>query len=192
MDAGCSITFPGAGYSQIPGVRQVVNIANPGAGNNWSFTIPGGYYGRLIAGQATFTTSAVVANRVTGIQINDGNVNLWSVLEPNAITANSTVFMSYTGQPITAQVAGVPAFVAIGIPVAWLEQGYILRSLSQNIDPGDTYTAINLWFEFFDYGYYGQPERVHTPTRDEHERFIEHERRTYGQLPEHAPTGPRG
>ena len=192
MSGPYTATFPGGGYDHIPGVRNVINVTNPGAGNEWSILLGQGYYWRLLCGQATLTTSAVVANRFPGIQLFDSNVNLFTLEVQAAVVASTTVTVTYVGGVVaTPTVVNTPDFL-IGGPAMWIEPGYTLRSVTPGKDPGDAYTAINLWFEQLDPGPMGEPMRVHHRTWEQEHDYLEKLGQAVGQIDEHAPTGQRG
>src|SRR5215471_958286 len=148
-------TFPGGAADSITGERRIINVAAPGAGNEWSLTFGAGFFWRLLCGQSTFTASAAVANRFPGIQISDGNVNLATIDTQAAIVATTVATVTYVPTYATIETAASAPNVVVGVPPIWFEAGFIIRSSTVGRDVGDTYTLINLWFEALDYGAYG-------------------------------------
>jgi hypothetical protein len=192
MRARWTSSFPGGGYAHVPGIRNVLPVTTPVAGSEWTFTLPGGYYWRLLTGQATLITSGTVANRFPGIQLNDSNVNLFTLEAQAAVVAGSAVTVTYVGGALVApSVVNTPDLL-IGAPAGWLEQGYIIRSITPGLQAGDAYAAINLWWECLDFGVYGEPERIHHRTFAELESTVEPGGATIGTVREHYPAGERG
>jgi hypothetical protein len=125
-----------------------VSVANPAAGADWTYTLPTGYYYRLLAGSMTFTTSATVANRLVMPEIRDaGGAVLWRGMSQGAIAASSSGRHSWTqvGVPHAIQATGSAQTVAL--PDFWIPGGYVLRPLTLAIDAADQYSTIELLFE---------------------------------------------
>lgn len=123
---------------------KTIPVANPGAGNEISVPMSG--IGSWIVQSIAFlfTSSAVVANREVTLVVDDGTTVFARYGAP-AVQAASLAnnYSGFTGSP-GAGASGnyVPLpFQDGGI---YLEPGYRLRTITQNLDAGDAYTAIGL------------------------------------------------
>jgi hypothetical protein len=166
-------TFPSLGFSTAVGIQNVQKVTTPAAGAEWTFTLPGGYYYRVLSGTATFTTSAAVANRSCGVQVTDGANVIWAAANSTAIAASLTSRPAYTYASITNNVGGAKGALNVMVPAYWLPPGYVISSQTTNMDVADTYTAVVLFLEQFDFGRYGQPMVAHPPTIDEFEAITQ-------------------
>lgn len=123
-------------------IPRVIPVANPGAGNDWIVPVPGGVMWLLETVTFRFLASAVVANRLPTLQVTDADgLNIGRTQVHSAITAGTLIqvtFSPYVASPFSAA-AGVSQDP---IPTRKLYGGWILRSLTTNVDVGDTYTQI--------------------------------------------------
>lgn len=55
------------------GWQELIRIPNPAAGAQWTHTVDGRYYERLVSVRYQFVTSAVVANRNLSVLLKDNN-----------------------------------------------------------------------------------------------------------------------
>lgn len=161
-------TIPTGSYGQVVGILQTLKVTTPAAGAEWTFTLPGGYYYRLLGGSALFTTSAAVANRTVGIQMTDGVNLLASGIVAVAFTASLAVQVTYAPSGAGGGILGTKPAVNIGPPNLWLQGNWVVQSITSNIDVADAYTKVLLLFECLDFGGLGIPELAHEPTVAEH------------------------
>lgn len=144
------------------GVPDRIAIPAPVAGANWSFTNDHGELIIVRSASFVFTTSAVVANRVVGLTLSNGEV-IWLRTSTGLAQAASLV-IGYCAFGSGSSAAISPA----GVSIPWrddgvlIRQGHVLASVTAAIDPGDTYTAIILDVVRLspDYPYGGAPYRV--------------------------------
>jgi hypothetical protein len=131
----------------LEGVRRVVMVANPGAGADWSVTVPGGHQWRLIGGAGVFTTSAVVANRFSALQVSDSDGVFYfngSTSAQAASLAITTVYVPSTAL-FPASLFGPRNLVPFS--PTWLRPGDILAASTFAIDVGDQWTSVRLRVE---------------------------------------------
>jgi hypothetical protein len=167
-------TFPSSStIAELVGVQDVVKVPNPAAGADWIYTVPSGYFRRLISGTAILTTSSNAANRLLGFEITDGTNNLAQGWNGTALTASLTIQVGYfVGTGGGVSIAGSVSSVG-GIPNVWLPPGYTLESDTVALNVTDQYSAIFLWFECLDFGAYGQRQLMHERTANEIAQTVE-------------------
>lgn len=186
-------TYPSSGtIAELVGIQNIVKVTTPAAGADWTYTLPAGYFYRIVGGSALFTTSAVVANRFAALQVTDGVNVLYTVPNPNAIVTTLAVALTYSQAGVTAYVAGTKPNGNVPAPSVWLPPGYIVSSYTSNIDVSDTYTKVVLWLEQLDFGQYGQRMLVHNRTINQLEATQEVNGGTAGQVVDNPTQGPLG
>lgn len=101
--------------------------------------------------RATFTTSAVVANRLLFAQLVDpSGISVYETGSTTAVTAGQTIdVVLSTAVAAAAQMQG-PANAAVGLPLPsfWLPPSWTIRVGAIAQDAGDTFTAISFVGEF--------------------------------------------
>lgn len=157
-------TVPTSQIGQLIGTQKIVNVPQPATATDWTYTLPGGYFYRLLAGTFVFTASAVASNRISMTQVTDG-VNVLFRTGNNAAQVASTtnywtIAVGVSGS-IAVQNAG--STVSPFAPV-WMHPSYVIQSFSTNLQAGDQFSQIVLWLEQLDYGAYGMPEMLHPLT----------------------------
>lgn len=130
------------------GSQVVKTVANPGAGNQWTATVPAGKRWKVISAVATLTTSAVVANRIPGIVLTVGGVPVFANQWGGAGVTASLVRTILSQQGTTLGSSAGP-FNSTVIPITldytgWLNAGDTIASTTVAMDAGDTYTNISL------------------------------------------------
>lgn len=139
--------FLSAGYSRLPGFRQVEYPAAPLAATAFVRAVDGIGLRRLLSLIATFTTSASVANRflVLNVLDNDNNI-LYQSAFLVAVTASLTVTVSaYSG--VTPQTTLVNNTALLNVPPFFLSLGEKLQLNALGTQAGDAITAIRLIWE---------------------------------------------
>jgi hypothetical protein len=125
-------------------------VANPGAGAEWSFTVPGSIRQKVRGAHFTFTTSAVVATRDVTVVVDDGANVLGRF--PASITQIASLANEYTVSaapysPATLATVGMIPFP----PDMVMLQGWRIRTQTGALDVGDAYTNIRInleqWFD---------------------------------------------
>lgn len=126
------------------GWQEPVYLADPAAGAEWSYTVDGRYFERVLAVRWVFTTSAVVANRVTRVRVDSADlVAVASVPGSGTVVASSVLR--------THLVVGAPAFASAAagfaygfLPDLLLPAGWQLHSVTAGLDAGDQYSNVRL------------------------------------------------
>jgi hypothetical protein len=124
-------------------VQEVV-VANPGAGVEISQAVPAGVVWELLSAAYRFTSSAVVANRRSGLRVRDPNGKLVGQVDSAAVQAASVavdyVYQQELGPPANVQVQAQQLPLQ-GVP---LPSGFVLSTITTLIDVGDAYSNIVL------------------------------------------------
>lgn len=131
-----------------------MNVANPGAGAEFTQAVPAGKRWLLLYGSWAFATDATAANRVSGVRIRDATPReLWRVKSNfNQPASQSTVYAigpaGFDGPTLPAGAGGAQLLVC---PVrCFLGAGFIVDSVTNAIAAGDQYSAITLLVEEWD------------------------------------------
>ena len=122
-------------------------IANPAAGKDWSYQLPGGYAYRIGLGFATLTCSAQVAKREPGFQVLDGDGLVRYRTSGRARgEAAAVIFVGYSSDG--PQAGGGEGFgIGVGIPSLILPAGWEVGSWTGAIQTEDQYSTVRLWIE---------------------------------------------
>lgn len=143
---GASLLSPldGAGF------MRVVTGTDPAAGAEISETVPAGVRWRLIGFRVVFVTSAVVANRIVSLTIDDG-ATVGSAALATINQAASLTFTYFAGD-YGVNLGASQAFVSLLLPgTIPLVAGYRIRSVTANLDGADNFGApqylVEEWFD---------------------------------------------
>lgn len=121
---------------------KVVNVAAPVAGAEFALTARGGEWWRVISVTWTFTTDANVANRAVALVAGDGTDTFWRVGTAAVQAAGQTgQYCAYAGAASSQTTGGVSAY-PLPFGGLWLQSGWSLRSLTDQVQVGDAYTSI--------------------------------------------------
>ena len=134
---------------RIAGSLLSVQIANPAAGAEWTFTVPAGFVYELISVHWVLATSAVVLNRVSGVVVKDTGANVLGVWR-GGVTQPASQTQNYSLGPFDGQSDPNGNFGAIVVPAPRnirLPAGFQMISNSHGLDVGDQYSAIFAAFE---------------------------------------------
>ena len=139
--------FLSAGYSRLPGFRQLEYPVAPLAGAAFVRAVDGIGLRRLLSLVATFTTSVTVANRFLQLNVTDNDNNvIYSSPFLVAITASLVITVTaYSG--FTPPTTLVNNFALHNPPPFFLSLGEKLQLTAANLQAGDTITAIRLIWE---------------------------------------------
>jgi hypothetical protein len=134
-----------------PGRVLCRSIANPAAGAEFIWTTPPNIRTRLIGVFATFVTSAVVANRLPTLSIDNG-ANVMYIAPAPAVQVASTGIRYSWGSGVSS-VAPVGGNATISLPaLMFVPVGGHVRSATNQIDPGDQWSTISFsteeWIDF--------------------------------------------
>lgn len=127
------------------GVKQIVPVANPGAGNEFTVTVPGGEQWFIYAGRLTFTASAAVANRTVTLAIEIDGFRSYQVADPTAVVANGQVFYNVIGSDSPVQAGNVATVGWLQTPSIPLSQGAVIHTVTLNLDVADQWQNCRLY-----------------------------------------------
>lgn len=131
------------------GWQEPVYLPNPAAGAEWSYTVDGRYYERLISVRFTFTASAAVADRFPVVHLADANgrvvAGYWA---GSGIKAG--VVQTVTLSPGNQVVSNYgPADVFGFLPDLLVPPGWVWSSSTAGLDVADQISAITLVVQRF-------------------------------------------
>lgn len=131
----------------FPGVRRVVQVANPAAGNDWSVAVPGGVQWLILAGNATLTTSATVASREVYGNLYVQNELVFKQPGLGGIAASTVTSLNIVTDP--GLLANYEAYSngLIPSPLIPLPPGTIVSVTTTNLQVGDQWSGIMIWVE---------------------------------------------
>jgi hypothetical protein len=135
--------------SEGPGFFYTWTVTNPGAGNDWTWTVTAGMRARLLAGACTLTTSATAGTRIPRVTLKEiAGATVWVGAANQSIPASTTATLSMAGvgfAPITDTTT-----LNCPLPIdTILDAGMKLGTSTVNIQAGDAYTTITLLMEAF-------------------------------------------
>ncbi len=134
------------GAIEGPGILRSIAGTTPGAGADFTQTVPTSARWKPRAVEATLTTSAAVASRNPRLQVTDGANVLYTLDVSDGIAASSTVIFSWVmGWPLTP---ATTAFATRAFPAdSPVFGGWIIRAQTANLQVGDTWTAVRFAVE---------------------------------------------
>lgn len=127
------------------GIKQVVTIANPGAGSEFTINVPGGEQWFIYGGRLTFTASAAVANRTVTLALEVDGLRVYQVPDTTLVTAGGQVFYSIIGSMSPVLVGNANTIGMLQTPSVPLPQGSQIHTVTINLDVGDAYTNCRLY-----------------------------------------------
>lgn len=137
------------------GTVRTIQIADPGAGNNWSLTVPAGISYLIKSFACRLDTSADVGNRRFGYLVDDGTdtgVYLGSISNTNQTASQQIYIAAYPGSEAVAWTSGM---LNLGMPSGlYLPPGHRLRmytGIVNSMFPADAYSQIHVRVEEFPY-----------------------------------------
>jgi hypothetical protein len=147
ITANDSLFFPADTYldslSSV-GFQRTVQQANPGAGADWTLTVPASVRWQLQTVFALLTTSAAAANRLPRLIIDDGVNIIWQ----SPAQVNETASLAWGnnwGAGAGSFAAADPNNVQQALPNdLFLLAGWRVRVLTANIQAGDQWSAISI------------------------------------------------
>lgn len=144
------------------GVQFTVNVTQPSAGAEWSYTLPSGAWYRFVCGQSTLTTSATVASRYCGLTWALGGVTFLYNACSIAQTASQVLTANYIADT-TVQTGISGGLLVIGIPGLIMQPASVMASKTFGLQGTDQYSNINLLFEAYYTGPDGLPQGMFNP-----------------------------
>ena len=131
---------------QAAPILSVITVAVPGAGAEWTYTIPASHTYRIHLIAFTFATSATVATRGFRLNLTDAAANRLLTVPSSTQVASLTNF--YTGEAGASPVTVAPNLgFSMPAPGLLAAAGWVLSSSTVNIQVGDQYSAIFLVVE---------------------------------------------
>lgn len=131
----------------MPGsTQELITVATPAVGADWSQVVPAGQTWRLIAFGAQIVTEATAGNRRLSVRCDAGasTDTFLATVANSAITQNTTVLFS--GWQGGESVSHTSATMQVGLPPGGLilPSGYRIRALTDGIQPLDAWTQIRI------------------------------------------------
>lgn len=150
--AGFPVLSPAEGFGTFAGVNRPLDVPTPVAGAEWSLTLPGGAWWRVLLGRARLVTSVAVANRQPGLQLLDPDAQRWATVAGIAVAASLTTVVGYASGSGAAGGGTAGACVQVAMADVFLPPGFILRSFTPLLDAADQYDQVRLWVQELDLG----------------------------------------
>jgi hypothetical protein len=120
---------------------RIVPVPAPGAGNDWSLTVPGGVTWRLQSLYISFVASAAVATRIPSLRLTDGTTTLFNLPPVIVVPASTGLQFTYLNGIGPYLLTSLSTYAVQPFPDLNLKAGWVLRSITQAIDAGDTWIA---------------------------------------------------
>jgi len=143
------LAWPGGQLRQStegPGLIRSITGTNPPAGSEVTETVPAGARWRLISLAAHFTTDATVINRFISWTIDDGVTTLFWEDAAQLITANIGMWQVFNTTTQRHGSYSAPS-QAPGPLAGVMSAGWRLSTLTTNLQPGDDWSAPQMWVE---------------------------------------------
>jgi hypothetical protein len=151
----------------VPYLKTVI-LPNPAVATDLAIVAPGNGLWRVISVVFRLVTDANAANRFVQLTADDGSNVWWQAAAPEVQAASTTIdHGAYVGATTSTLVVGVAA-IALPADGLWLEPGWALRSVTDNVQAGDQFSAVTALVEEFPSG----PRTTWSPTtaRAEYDR----------------------
>lgn len=126
-------------------VPDVVLVATPAAGADWSVHVPNGELWDVLSIRGTLTASSQAASRVVNVTYTTGDVEYMRSPIGTAIVASKVAQVSF--------IAGIAATVDVGLTYlgalpphrSYVPGGHFIRSATDAIDAGDQWGAVAIY-----------------------------------------------
>ena len=139
--------MPGNLCYPVEATGEIVNVSlSPAAGAEVSYTLPTGFQYRLQTVTYFFTASVAVATRSIKLQIVSGARILWQLNETQTIVASGVTRHVFGRRAPLNQGTG-SKFHAL--PDWLLVAGWIMQTVTLNIQAADQYSLVRLTFSRF-------------------------------------------
>jgi hypothetical protein len=140
---------------------EVRQVAAPAAGTDFLIPVPSGEVWRLHAVRAQLAASAVVANRVPHLTIDDqSSISAQYVAGSPTVANGTTVYNWIAGFPVV--LAAIESGL-LDVPIVEhvLQMGWRIRPITAGLDAGDQWSAITVTLE-----------RLNTPPESIAHRYV--------------------
>ena len=136
---------------RVPFIQPVL-ITAPAAGSDFALTCRGGELWRVISFTFQFVTDANVANRAVALAADDATSVFWRA-GPAALQAagQTSQYVAADGFGSAQTTGGVSSYPLPTLGM-WLQSGWSLRSVADQIQVGDQFSAIVALVQRFDTG----------------------------------------
>ena len=131
------------------GWQERVLLPDPAVGAQWSYTVDGRYFERLVAVRFRFMTSAVVATRFPEVTLQDNNGTIVTAVQAGwTVAAGATVHPNLlTGAPVAAIANNGETFGYL--PDLLVPPGWSWVSSVGAMDAGDAFSQVVLLVQRF-------------------------------------------
>jgi hypothetical protein len=145
---GSAVPFSGQAQAaaNVPrATTREITVANPGAGVDWTTTVPAGVLWQVQSIIATMTTSATVANRVLQYTADDSaTVVARTATSTNQSASTTGVLSASVGLQNVANFPGSTLFASTGLWSDTLLPAFRIASNTINIQAADQWSAIRI------------------------------------------------
>jgi hypothetical protein len=124
--------------------HRVVTVTNPGAGAEWSSTVPAGKYWGVRSGSFIFTTDGTVATRNVRLQLDDSSITYFISDTDAGQAAGLGIRYSFFAGGLTTNAGATSTPRLLSYPPIVLLPGHRIRTTTGNIQAADAYTSIIL------------------------------------------------
>lgn len=128
-------------------VLRPIKIAQPSAGAEFTFTVPGEQALRVISVTGQLVTSAVAANRAAALVIGSPDGTVITVEQPAVVTASLTTLFCWADGVSGDAASLVNGRLTAGIGEYVLPAGYTISSSTGALDAGDQWQNVLVWAE---------------------------------------------
>lgn len=124
-----------------------VDVANPAAGADWSYTLPANFAYKLQSVFATITTSGVSGTRIPRLSISDGAGNLLARIQVAGGTAGSLTHNYVWMLGVVSTTTSAELHKSMALCNMILSAGWVIEVATDLIQAGDQWSNIQLSFE---------------------------------------------
>lgn len=131
----------------LPGVRRVVQIAQPAADQPAIAVVPAGVMWYVVGGYTTLATDATVATRYLRLTVSVDGVVIWLYLSPGGQAASLTFTYNFQSSLGTTGIYNSANGTVMQFPGGYLPTGAVATLGGNNFDANDQIGPWNLWIE---------------------------------------------
>lgn len=122
-------------------VLRVVSVADPGAGADFTFTVPGASTWELLALTAQIVTDGTAQNRTPGLRVTDGTDTIMKLPIGVAITTGLTVQVSWVAGACFTNTTLVGNTLGVAMPRMILPPGFTFGPVTGLLHSGDQWST---------------------------------------------------
>lgn len=151
--AAASFVSAGEGARLYRGVPRLLRVPQPAAGSDWSLTLPGEAWWRVVSCHATYTIStAVGVGRTIGYRVTDGSTVLVDTTYGVALSIAATHLITLLALWPTGSALTNNERACLALPDLVLPPGFVIGTRTFQIQPADQWSAIDILVEEHDLG----------------------------------------